>query len=416
MWKNRNLMFLWLAQILSAAGNTFTFLAIAVQVDNLFPDPGASARALSGIFIAAALPQLLFGLVAGTFVDRWDRKKVMIAADVLSALLIPAYLLVQDAGDLPLAYLVSFLASICSIFFFPSRTALLPSLVKEDELLSANGWMQVGQTMARLAGPALGGIVVGAWGTRVAFIVDSASFLVSALLVMGISGVETRVSMEGQASEIWTELKAGIRFVVDSRLLQGITIGLAFAMLGMGAVNVLFVPFLRGSFNVAPQGLGMIMTSQGVGMLVGGLLMGSLGKKLTPVKIAVAGMALLGVAIGIMGMAPSFIVAMLVVPFIGLGIPPLNASLQTMLQRGVPGEMMGRASSVMDVALSLAAITAMASAGWLAAGIGIRQTYIAGGGLILLGGVMMYWLLRGVKLDQEQPEEKMAIAARVASD
>lgn len=337
MHRNRNFMLLWTAQWISAAGDTFSFLALAIRIDSFFTDAGDSARALGMVLIAYALPVLLFGLFAGTLVDRLDRKRVMIASDVIRALLAPTFLLIRTPGDLPLAFAAAFLLASFSVFFYPARTALLPNIVEEADLMSANGWMQVGQTIARLSGPILAGIVVGRWGTGTAFWIDSASYLFSALLVLGIVGVVTRAqAREVSRRSAWKDLAEGVRYALGSRLLQGITLGLGVAMLGIGAVNVLFVPFLRHTFGVSPEALGGIQTAQGAGMLLGGLLMGGLGKHLPPRLVAVASMVMLGVGIGLFGLSPVYAMTLVIMPLVGLTLPPLNAALNTMLQRGFP--------------------------------------------------------------------------------
>ncbi len=395
MLRNRNFLLLWLAQWISGAGDTFSFLALAVRIDSFFTDPGDSARALGGVLIAFALPQLLLGIFAGTLVDRWDRRRVMVVSDLARAALVPAFLLLRDPGHLFWAFGIAFSISSFSALFYPARGALLPALVAEEDLMSANGWMQVGRTVAILSGPILAGIVVGRWGTGVAFGVDGASYLVSALLVLSIRGVVTRpASKEALQRPAWHDLAEGVRYVLQSRLLQGIILGLGVAMLGLGAVNVLFVPFLRRAFQAPPEALGGLQAAQGGGMLLGGLAMGTLGKRFSPLRVSVTAMFLLGLAVALFGMAPGYSVALLIIPFVGLTIPPLNAGLQTMMQQEIPQRMLGRAGSVVDMAITLANLTSMGAAGWLGGLLGLREVFLLAGGLTLAGGLAMGWALR----------------------
>lgn len=228
MLRNRNFLLLWGSLLISRGGDTFTFLALAVTVDGMFDQPGDSARGLAMVLIA-------FALFAGTMVDRLDRRWVMVASDVLRAALVPVFLLIRTPADLPLAFLIAFAVSSFSIFYYPARTALLPNVVEKDDLLTANSWMEVGSTISRLAGPMLAGIVIGAFGSRVAYWADRPTFLASGLLLVFIRGVETRiVKQAGQVvSSAWSDLKAGVRYAVGSRLLQGVTVGLALAVLGI---------------------------------------------------------------------------------------------------------------------------------------------------------------------------------------
>lgn len=394
MLRNRNFMLLWTATMISRAGDTFTFLALAVKIDGLFADPGSSARALGLILIAFALPQVVFSLFAGTLVDRWDRRRVMVAADLLRAGLAPAFILLQTTADLPWAAAVAFGLASFGAFFYPARTALLPNLVQEEELITANSYLQVGETVARLSGPLLAGIVLGAWGPTTAFIVDSASFLLSGLLLVGILGVTTRVvRTEGQAASPLQELRQGVRYALDSRLLQAVTIGLALAVLGIGAVDVLFVPYMRFAFSAPPEALGVLMTAQGIGMLAGGGLMGAFGKRLVPRWAAAISLLVLALGTAGLGLAPAYWMTLPVMAVVGLALTPLNASLQTILQAGVPAAMLGRAGSVVDMFISLAQLLSMGGAGWFGDAFGLRQTYLFAAGLLAAGALALGLLL-----------------------
>jgi MFS family permease len=403
MLKNKNFILLWISQCISGAGDSFTFLALTLRINDFYTDPGDSARALSGVLIAFALPQLILGIFAGTLVDRWDRKKVMIASDLTRALIVPSFLLINSPSGLPLAMVIAFLASSFSVFFYPARTALLPAMVEKGELMTANGWMQMGLTIARLTGPVLAGIVVGTWGVNFAFGIDSVSFLVSGALLFGITGISTKVERGDLVKKTpWSDIKEGVRFALHSRLLQGVTLGISLAMLGLGAVNVLFVPFLRHIFNAPPQALGGVQAAQGVGMFIGGLLIGTLGKRLRPLTVAFAGMLLLGIAVVIFGFTPNYNFVFFVMPIAGFALPPLNASLQTMFQQGIPQYILGRAGSVMDMTVTLANLISMGAAGWMGDLIGIRQTFVLSGVMLLLGGLSMVWMLKGVQLKKEE--------------
>jgi len=402
MLKNRNFVLLWVAQCISSAGDSFTFLALTIKVNDFYADAGESARALGLILIAFALPQLIVGIFAGTMVDRWDRKWIMVASDIIRALIVPAFIFIRTPADLPLAFVIAFLASTFSVFFYPARTALLPSLVSEDELMTANGWMQMGNTIARLSGPVLAGIVVSQWGSSIAFGIDAVSFVVSAMLLLGILGVVTRVQVDRDSSRTpWNDVKEGVRYATRSRLLQGVTLGISIAMLGLGAVNVLFIPFLRHIFQAPIEALGGLEASQGAGMFLGGLVISAIGKRLHPILVAVIAMLLLGLSIGLFGFAPAYSYAFILLPLAGFTLPPINASLQTMLQQGVPREILGRAGSVMDMAITVANLFSMGVAGWLGDLIGLRETFILSGAMLMLGGLAMGWIL---KKEQSSPK------------
>jgi predicted MFS family arabinose efflux permease len=133
--------------------------------------------------------------------------------------------------------------------------------------------------------------------------------------------------------------------------------------------------------------------------------MGGLGKKLSPILVSVASMLMLGVSIALFGLAPAFWVALAIIPFVGLSIAPINASLQTLMQRNVPAEMLGRASAVMDTSISLTNLISMGAAGWLGNLLGLRQAFVFGGLMLILGGLAMGWLLKqAARAAQSEPQ------------
>lgn len=388
MFRNRNFILLWVAQLISAGGDTFTFLALAIRIDSLYTDPGESVRALAAVLIAFALPKLLIGIVAGTLVDRLDRRVIMIISDFSRALLLPCFLILRTPADLPWALVIGFLVACASAFFNPARTAVLPALVDDEELMTANGWIQAGQNVAMLAGSVLAGMVIARWHTEAAFWIDSVTFLVSGFLVLGITGVVTRIDPKtAKGDTTWSDLVEGARFASRSLLLQGIMLGAAFAMLALGAINVLFVPFLSSVFGAEAGAMGAMMFAMGGGMLIGGIFLGTLGRRIAPLRTAVGSMLMLGFAAILFGRAPDYNSALIIVPFVGMTIPPLTAALQTLLQRGVEASMLGRASSVVEMSMGLANLVSMGAAGLVGNIVGLRNAFVMGGGLIGMGAV-----------------------------
>jgi predicted MFS family arabinose efflux permease len=395
-----------MAALISAAGDTFTFLALAIRIDNLHTDPGRSVRDLASVLIAFALPKLLIGFVAGTLVDRLDRRRIMIVSDFARALLLPCFLLLRTPSDLPVALLISFLVASASAFFNPARTAILPALVKDEELMTANGWIQAGQNVAMLAGSVLAGIVIARWHTEAAFWFDAVTFAVSGFLVLGISGVATRVNARhAKEDTTWSDLVEGVKFASRSLLVQGIMIGAAFAMLALGAINVLFVPFLSSAFGASAGAMGGMMFALGLGMLLGGGYLATLGKRVAPLRTAVASLLLLGAAAILFGSAPNYTIALIIVPFVGMTMPPLTAALQTLLQRGVKPAMLGRASSVVEMSMGLANLVSMAAAGLVGNLVGLRNAFVMGGGLMGVGAVASGLIVSKARRQAQQQEE-----------
>src|SRR6185503_451205 len=175
---------LWMGQLISALGDRIHQVALAFVVLNATD----SALAVGAVFLVATLPNLLFGPIAGTLVDRWDHREVMIVSDLLRAgivLLIP----LAAVTNLALAYPLVFLVTTVSIFFRPAKGAILPRIVSGDDLVPANSALWVGETFADIGGYLIAGLFVGLLGTQLplAFWVDSVTYIASALLIASIS-------------------------------------------------------------------------------------------------------------------------------------------------------------------------------------------------------------------------------------
>jgi MFS family permease len=265
--RNRNFLALWLGQIISQVGDSFTYLALLITVNRLT----GSTVAMGLMMISLTLPQLVFSFLAGVVVDRVDRKHVMILSDLLRGLLVLAFLTVHSAEQVHVFYLVGFLLSSVSVFFAPAKAAMIPRIVEaEDKLLSANALSQTVRVVALLVGPALAGFLIGLAGTAVAFIVDSLSYFVSAIAIVTISTSGQTTDEERVSPSMFRRrLVEGVSYTLHNNTVLGIIVTVLVALLGVGAVEVLFVPYLQGEFGAGPQGLGFVQTAQGIGMLPG---------------------------------------------------------------------------------------------------------------------------------------------------
>ncbi len=392
--RNRHFMALWVGQTISFVGDYFYWLAIPIMVERLT----GSALMVGLSIISEALPSLLLGPVAGVFVDRWDRKRTMIAADLLRALLVLLCLLVRTADQVWIFYLAGFLLSSVSRFFYPARTAALPLIVTDpDDLLAANGLMQAVETVGMVVGPALAGFSIGLWGEWVAFLFDSASFFVSAGAVALIVVPHTTVGQQsegGRFAALWAEMRDGVKYLFANRTMVGVLLCLAMVQLGVGAITVLWVPYLQRTFSVGPEGLGIVDSAQGLGMIIGGVLLGFLVARLSKVALAGWGIAIIGLLLALMGLAPTFLLVIGISFVIGLALVPVLSVLTTMMQLAVPDLKRGRVSSVLNALVTVATLLSMAAASGFGEMIGLRTVYVICGLINVGAGVLGLFVLR----------------------
>lgn len=438
LFRNGSFVALWLGQTISFVGDYFYWLAIPIMVERLT----GSALLVGLSVISSTLPMLVLGPVAGVFVDRWDRKRTMIIADLLRGLLVLACLAVQRPEQVWIYYVVGFLMSCVSRFFFPAQNAVLPLIVADrDHLLAANGLMQIVQTAGLLAGPALAGFSIGLWGEQVAFLVDSATFLVSAGAILTMRVPHTtasRQAMGSQLGELWAELQAGVAFLFGSRTMVGVLLCLGVVQLGIGAINVIWVPFMQRTFGLGPEGLGAVDTAQGVGMALGGLLLGLVAARFSRRHLVGWSTLFIGAMIALMGLAPAFslvnlfpglkpaataaeisvsqrllqmpLLLLLYSLLLGVALVPAQSALMTIMQLAVPDRALGRVGSALNALTMAAGLLSMAAAAALGELLDLRLIYVISGAITAGAGLVGLAVLRepepegqGARLEKPEP-------------
>ena len=291
---------LWSGQLISLFGDRLNQLALVAVV----AISTGSALATGLVFFAATLPNLLLSPIAGTFVDRWDHKEVLVVSDILRGAIV-LVLPIAAVTNIVLVYPLIFLVTSISVFFRPARVAILPQIVPEEDLLSANSALWVGETIADVIGYPLAGIFVALLGTAVpiAFWVDAATYLASAALITTIV-VQARSPSETAETPrregFRTELAAGWQFLRRETVLLANTLQGAVGQFSLGIAIALTPSFVQMTFSASGFGwqaaYGFLETGIGVGNLIGGFLIGLVGARFAKGRMVIAGYAAWGAA------------------------------------------------------------------------------------------------------------------------
>ncbi|MFQ5944016.1 MAG: MFS transporter [Anaerolineales bacterium] len=215
--RQRNYALLWSSQLVSMTGTWALFAALPFFVFQLT----GSVLATGIMFFVEVIPPILLGSVAGVFVDRWDRRWTMIGANVTRGLLLLLLLAFRSAEQVWIVYVVAFLESVANLFFGPANNALLPQLVGKDELVTANSLDALGENVARILGPALGGALLASLGLTAVALIDVASYLIGGLLIyfINVSAVQRAASDKSIRAEwvgFWREWIEGLRLVLQN--------------------------------------------------------------------------------------------------------------------------------------------------------------------------------------------------------
>lgn len=402
LFHNRNFVALWIGQMISFIGDYFNWLALPILIQDL-----TGSTLMVGLsLISSSIPMLVLGPVAGVFVDRWDRKKTMMAADFLRAGLVLVCLTVQRADQVWIYYTVGFLMSCLSRFFYPARAAVLPLIVPEKkDLLAAMGLMQGVETMGFLIGPALAGFTIGFAGARVAFVFDSVSFLLSALAITFMTVPRTTPGGTSSLAAVWVELREGMGTLFSSRLLVSILVLMTVLQFGLGAINVLWVPYLRTHFGVGPEGLGIVDSAQGLGMLIATALLGFFSGRMKKASWGAWAMMAIGLLLVGIGVSPAFFWIIVLTFVIGLFLVPGQSVLMTLIQLAVTDLKRRRVNSALNAIASAAGLISMALASFFADAVGFRVIYGIFGTIIVIAGLLGWMMLGGVDLTQVEENQ-----------
>jgi MFS family permease len=343
---NRSFRQVWLGQVVSQMGDWFDTIALYTIILNLT----GSGRAIGLLMVARFVPSFVFGSLSGVVADRFSRRSIMIVSDLLRAVVVLGFLFVRRADQLWIIYFLTVLQLGLSTFFEPAKTAVIPSIVSDRELVAANAISSVTWSAMLTIGAAIGGLVTGWFGTDVAFILDALTYLLSAALIASVRlpkrppREKTKLTIS-RALGI-SETVEGVRYVKRRpRVLALLLVKPAWG-LGGGILTLLAV-FGEKIFPVgksAATGIGVLFAARGIGTAVGPIVARRIsgeGKKRMQASIGIA--FLIGGAFYMaFGVATSFVFALIVLGLAHTGGSILWVFSTVQLQRGVEDNFRGR--------------------------------------------------------------------------
>lgn len=433
---NRGFALLWTGQLISAIGD-FVFDTTLVVWIALGLGRGQSwaPLAVSGVLFAAALPQAFVGALAGVFVDRWDKRRTMLAMDAArtvivllalpatGALSLPLALPFVHGGALPLAwrlgaiYATVFLVSALGRFFGPSSGALVGDLVREADRTRASGMQQSTLSLALVVGPALAPPLYLAFGPGWALLIDAASFAASFLCVRAIvAPPPARSVAPGERGHFLRELGAGLGFFARNRVLMTLAVAIVLIMLGGGAINALDVFFVTQNLHASVTVYGLLGAVQGIGAILGAILLSAFAPRIGAARTLWAGMLLIAALSVVYSRLTSALPALVLTFFIGITVVSVNVAAGPLILHVTPRELRGRVNAVINPLVALTSMLSLALAGLLASSVlhglharllgmtfgPIDTIFLAAGVLAALGGLYAMVMLRGVRLAGER--------------
>lgn len=369
---------LFAAQTVSRWGDTFNTVALAVLVFRLT----GSGIGVAGVVVAEIVPVLILAPVAGLVIDRLPRRRVLIAADLWRAAAALALPLVADS--VTGVYAVAVALSAGTVFFNPAAQSVVPSLVDDDELVAANSGLWSAAVTSQILLAPVAGLVVTALGPTPAFLLNAATFALSAAILTRLT-VPSGAALEQPLS--WrVRVVEAARLVGRGRLLRTLAVVQVLAALSAGATSALLVVLAERHLDVGPDGFGLLLGAIGVGAATGPLLLARLTHDARRPALVFGPLLLRGIVDLVLAAASGIGTAVAALAAYGVGTSTGAVTFNSLLQAETPAEQRGRVFAGFDALWQAGRLASIGLGGVLADTVGVRVVYLLGGVLLLAAG------------------------------
>lgn len=358
VFRKRDFTLLWIGQFISTMGTALVSVAASILVYRLT----GSALSVGLMLMATALPSLFVGLIAGVFVDRYNRKRIMIAAELIRAVLLVLVLFLLPYG-IAWLYIIVVLASAVGQFYDPAHESVLPEIASDEELAAANSLMTISTIGSSTVGFAAAGLIASRFSIDWAFYLDALSFVISAACIALIRIAPNKVEDKTTVTVVITNLRAGLSWVRDTHPLRSLFLLYIPVFVLFGLNNSLILPFSIHALNATEFEYSLLEGLFSVGFVLGSLLMVRLADRLHEgqwIALSLIGLGVANIFFSLSSTVPLAIAAFVVGGFMNA---PSYIGRQLLIQRNTAREIRGRVSSAFLVTRDVEFIVGMAAAG-----------------------------------------------------
>jgi MFS family permease len=393
---------LFLATLGSGVGTYLAALVLTVSIR----DKTHSGTWVAALLVADLLPIFLIGVTLGPLIDRLSRKRLMIGADLVRLGVFAVLPFAHKPGEI---VALAAITGVATGFFKPAVFAGVPNLVDgDDELAVANSLLSGIDNLAWMVGPLIGAALLVVSGPNLAYWINAATFLLSAVLISGIPAARLQ-SEESLSRGHWRDVRDGIALVLGTPQLRTVLIVWNVVIVGNAALNVAEVFFAKDSLNSGNFGYGVLVAATGAGLIIGSLLAPFVLEKIGLRRLYPCSVGLMGVGALTAAAAPTVWVAAPLIAIATLGNGAAIVCNQLLVQRGAPDTMRGRAIAVLMSSTSLTIVCSMAITGVLTNEFGGRALWVVAGCIYLFGSALAYVRTRALRRVLETP----ALADRI---
>lgn len=412
--KNPNFLALWAGQVFCQLADKVYLVLMIALINSQFQ---ASDQSISGwvsaLMMAFTIPAVLFGSVAGVFVDRWSKKVVLVASNIwrgILVLLIPSLLWLthdwQPVGVLPVGFLiilgVTFLVSTLTQFFAPAEQSAIPLIVKEQDLLSANSLYTTTMMASVIVGFAVGEPVLaladGLWtqlggsGGLGKEILVGGSYAIAGLILFLLQTNEKPHPPETEFPHVFSDLRDGLRYLQANHRIRNALLQLIILFSVFAALTVLAVRMAEIIPNMKASQFGFLLASAGVGVALGATILGQFGQRFSYKQLSFWGC--LGMAASLIGLSlftTQLLPVLLFIALVGVFGALVGIPMQTAIQTETPPDMRGKVFGLQNNVINIALSLPLALAGVAETFIGLKAVFFTLAAIVLIGGLFTWY-------------------------
>jgi MFS transporter, DHA3 family, macrolide efflux protein len=385
-----------MARMISGLGDWIFLIAMPLYIFDITK----STIATGSMFIIQMLPRLLFGSIAGTFVDKRNKKWTLVIVDVVRAVAL-ALLFFVPSGQLWAFLVIAFIQNLVGTLFIPAHRSLLVATISRERLVEANSITVVSDNIIRIIGPSIGGALLGIAGVEIAIATDIFSYMISSVLLSLVAVKSSQqkqkgaeISLKQKWLEFWGNWWNGLKVVGTNQLYSTIYLMFSFIWLAQGMINVLFVPYVINEMGQTSVEFGWIESVQGIGGLIGGYLLLKLNKKVAPFPLIISSLLASGGFALLQFNIPILFFVFIMNAFLGITDVISSVRLETLLQEQVPENYMGRIFGAYNTLMALTMLIGMSIASFLGEMMGTVMLLNISALLFFLTGIVGYRALK----------------------
>lgn len=405
MWtvlRQRNFGLLWLAGFLALSGTWAFYAAMPIYI----LDQTGSVFYSGAVWTLIAVPGIVIGPAAGVWVDRWDRRRVMLWCNIAQAISASFLLVVGGSHGVAIATAVLLAQAIITSLFSPAENALLPTVVSDEDLQTANALNSLNDGLARIAGPFIGAVLYAWIDIRGAALVNVIAFLVAAGLISLVLAPGTPPKSDDHEHESTMQsLRVAIGYIRNSRLLTVLFLVAALSGIADAPLTAALASFIRNTLDRSAADFGLFLSLRGVAGIAGGLVIGQIASRFRMDRLLIASLFILAIEIAFIAIARDFWVFVGLMLVVGPVFAAMATAFPTLLQRGSQDAWRGRLFALYGAMAGIIFAVSSLAGSVIAAAFSPTASVALSAGLYLVAAIVALWLLPAAVAHNQLPSQ-----------